>query len=235
MEGHFLRVCPIDRPGSPLITAVLGQRLVPTSPQRSIPWTQVSSGLALWGCGFAGASESGVTVRPGRDEGCLPPRPPPTTSCGGWSGLPPWLLLERPCEGGGPRTKLLFARLCSEVGEVVSGGLRQEALPGCWLAVLAAPRAEPAPRLGRSLWGPHSPIRMSICPSSCLLNAGVPVKRGSAPCPRRMCVVPAAGGPPHPRLVPCLPAVSPSTRRSFIRPSSLCSSAWPRADVVDLS
>ena len=98
----------------------------------------------------------------------------------------------------GPSTRLLFARLSSEVGVAVSGGLTQEALPGRWLAFPAALRAEPVLRLGRLLWAPHSLIRMSVHPSFCLLNAGVPVKLGSVPPPRRMCVVPAAGGLPHP-------------------------------------
>ena len=98
----------------------------------------------------------------------------------------------------GPSTSLLFARLCSEVGVAVSGGLSQEALPGHWLAFPVALRAEPALQLGRLLWAPHSLIWMSVYLSFCLLNSGVPVKQGSVPSPRRTCVVPAAGGPPHP-------------------------------------
>ena len=98
MEGYFLCVCPMDSPESPVIAGVLGQCLVPTSPQRSIHWRQLPSGLAFQGYAFAGASASGVKVRPGRDEG----RPLLVMFCGGWSSSLPWLLLEWRFEGGGP-------------------------------------------------------------------------------------------------------------------------------------
>lgn len=139
---------------------VLGQWLVPMSPEKhplktaTFPGAQLCRGLSTRGDSVAARMRDlHHSARPAVTS------QQPRGSCRGWNETVPWLLLERP-RGGGRRV--------SEGANCSS-----ETLPGHWLTC-PVPGAGRALLLGHSLWVLHSLIQLSVHPSFCSLNPGVP-------------------------------------------------------------